>query len=156
MAEGRNYGVGGYINRPAEAAYTAITDGLVVQINASGEVILALNTGNVYGIANRSSQDKVARTAGITQFLTGVAITGGVPILKSGIVELELGSTNVTIAIGDRIVVHADDDGTVNGAADETAVADKYLTVGYAESAVAQDVGGKVLVNLTIAVGNAP
>lgn len=156
MGEGRDYSVGAYINRPLEAATSLIVDGLVLSINASGEVILCTNTAQVYGVANRSTQDKVARTAGITQFLNGAALDGGVPVLRSGIVELQLGSTNIAIAIGDRIILHADDDGTVEGAAAIAAVADLGLTVGYAESVVAMDAGGKVLVSLSILKGTAP
>jgi len=156
MAEGRDYSVGGYIARPLEAATTLLTDGLVLEIDASGDCILATNTGRVYGVANRSTQNKVSRIVGLTTFDTGALKTGGISVLKSGIVELQLGSTNLAIKVGDRIVVHADDDGTVNGAVDEATVADKYLTVGYAESVVAVNAGGVVLVNLTIALGGAP
>lgn len=156
MAEGRNYEVGQYIARPLEAATSLTSDGLVLEINASGEVILATNTGRVYGVATRSTQNKITRITGQTTYDTGADKAGGVAVMKSGIVELTLGSTNLAIDIGDRIVVHADDNGTVNGAVDEAAVADKYLTVGYAESAVALNAGGKVLVNLTIALGGAP
>lgn len=156
MAEGRDYAVGGYINRPLLAATSLTLDHLVLAIDANGDVDRALNTENVYGVASRSTQDKVARTAGITQYLTGANLDGGVAVIKSGIVELPLGSTNLAIKVGDRIVVHADDNGTVNGAADEALVADKYLTVGYAEEVVALDAGGTVLVNLTMALGGAP
>ncbi len=156
MGEGRDYSVGAYINRPLLSTASLIVDGLVLAINASGEVILCTNTTQVYGVANRSTQDKVARTAGITQFLTGANLDGGVPVLRSGIVELQLGSDNIAIAIGDRIICHADDDGTVNGAAAIAAVADLGLTVGYAESVVAMDAGGKVLVSLSILKGTAP
>ncbi len=156
MGEGRDYGVGGYINRPLEATASLITDGLVVDIDVNGDLILAVNTGRPYGVASRSTQNKVARTAGITSFDTGADRDGGVAVMKSGIVELTLGSTNLAIKVGDRIVVHADDDGTVNGAIDIAAVADILLTVGYAESVVAVNAGGKVLVNLKLELGGAP
>ncbi len=156
MGEGRNYGVGGYINRPLEAAVKLLTDGLVVSIDASGDLILCTNTATPYGIASRSTQNKVARTAGITSFDTGAERDGGVAVMKSGIVELQLGSDNVAIKVGDRIICHADDDGTVNGGSAIAAVADILLTVGYAESVVAMDAGGVVLVNLKLEAGGAP
>lgn len=156
MGEGRDFGVGGYINRPLEAAVSIITDGIVMSIDANGDLILCTNTAEPYGIASRSTQNKVARTAGITSFDTGAQRDGGVPIMKSGIVELQLGSTNLAIKVGDRIVCHADDDGTVNGAIAIAAIADILLTVGYAESVVGVDVGGKVLVNLRLELGGAP
>ena len=156
MGEGRDYAIGGYINRPLIAAETLTKDHLVLSIDANGDVLKCVNTLPAYGIASRSTQDKVARTAGITSFDIGSALDGGISIMKSGIVELELGSTNLAIKVGDRIVCHADDDGTVNGAAVIALVADIGLTVGYAESVVALNVGGKVLVNLTIQRGGAP
>lgn len=156
MAEGRDYKVGGYINRPLEDTASLITDGLVVSIDANGDVILCTNTATPYGIASRSTQNKVARTAGITSFDTGAERDGGVAIMKSGIIELQLGSDNIAIKVGDRIICHADDDGTVNGASAIAAVADILLTVGYAESVVATDAGGKVLVNLNLELGGAP
>lgn len=156
MGEGRDFGVGGYIVRPLEAATKIIVDGLVLSIDASGDLILCTNTATPYAIANRSTQNKVARTAGIIIFDDGAARDGGVAVHKSGIVELQLGSTNIAIKIGDRIICHADDDGTVNGAAAISIVGDIILTVGYAESVVGTDVGGKVLVNLRLEGGNAP
>lgn len=156
MAEGRDYKVGGYIARPLEAATSLNTDGLVLEIDASGDCILATSTGRVYGVASRSTQNKIQRIVGITAYDTGADKAGGISVMKSGIVELQLGSTNLAIKVGDRIVVHADNNGTVNGAVDEAVVADKYLTVGYAESVVALNAGGTVLVNLTIALGGAP
>lgn len=156
MGEGRDFGVGGYIVRPLEAATKLIVDGLVLSIDASGDLILCTNTATPYAIANRSTQNKVARTAGIVSFDTGAERDGGMPVHKSGIVELQLGSDNIAIKIGDRIICHADDDGTVNGTTAAASVADILLTVGYAESVVATDAGGVVLVNLTLPGGNAP
>ncbi len=156
MAEGRDYAVGGYIARPLEAAVTLLTDGLVLSIDANGDCILCTNTATPYGIANRSTQNKVSRIVGLTTFDTGALKTGGISVLKSGIVELTLGSDNVAIKVGDRIICHADDDGTVNGASAIAAVADILLTVGYAESVVAMDAGGVVLVNLRLESGGAP
>ena len=71
MGEGRDFGVGGYIVRPLEATVSLIVDGLVLSIDASGDLILCTNTATPYAIANRSTQNKVARTAGITSFDTG-------------------------------------------------------------------------------------
>jgi len=155
MAEGRDRSIGKLFTRKLEAATSLTKDHLVLSVNASGEVILCTNTATPYAISNRSTQNKVARTAGITSFNAGSAIDAEIALLRSGWVELELGSTNLAIAIGDRIVCHADDDGTVNGAAAEAAHADSILTVGFAEEAIAANAGGKVLVALKLHVGDA-
>jgi len=154
MAEGRDYNVGQYLARPLLSTVSLTKDHLVLEIDTNGKLILATNTGTPYAIASKSTQDKVARTAGITQFVTGP--TADIAVFRSGIAELELGSTNLAIKVGDRIVVHADDDGTVNGAADEASVADILLTVGFAEEVIAVNAGGKVLVALKLPMGVSP
>ena len=159
MPEGRTKAIGeGYINRKLAAGVSLVKDNLVVEIDGSGELILGTNTGTPYGIAARSSQNKLARVAGISQFDAAVSV----PLIRSGIVDLPLGSTNVAIAIGDRIVVHADDDGTVDGAGAEdttsaaTLLNDQKLTVGFAEEVKAMDAGGTVRVALKLYKGDAP
>ncbi len=156
MGEGRAFNVGQMIVRPLEAAVKLLVDALVLSIDANGDLILCTNTATPYAIANRSTQDKVARTAGIVQFNTGAQTPGGVPVYRSGIVDLPLGSDNIAIKIGDRIICHADDDGTVNGAAAEGSVADILLTVGFAEEVKATDEGGTVLTSLKLPNGGAP
>lgn len=156
MAEGRDFNVGQMIVRPLEAAVTLTKDALVLAIDASGDLILCDNTTTPYAIANRSTQDKVARTAGIVQYNNGAQTPGGVPVYRSGLAALPLGSTNIAIKIGDRIIVHADDDGTVNGGSAEASVADILLTVGFAEEVVSSNAGGTVLTALKLPFGGAP
>lgn len=158
MGEGRDYSVGKLIARPLLSTASLTKDHLVLEIDANGFVFPCTNTGKIYAVANRSTQDKVARVAGITQYLTGAQQGTGsfIQCLRSGLIELQLGSTNIAIKVGDRIIAHADDNGTVNGAADETLVADKYLTIGYAEEVKGSNVGGTVLVSLAIAEGGGP
>lgn len=163
MGEGRDYKIGKYITRPLIAAETLTKDHLVLSIDANGDVLKCTNTALPYAIATRSTQDKVARTAGLVLYKTGTQLEGAeIPMFKSGIAELPLGSDNLAIKVGDRIVVHADDDGTVNGAVAEdttsaaTLFADQELTVGYAEEVVALNAGGTVLVALKLYKGDAP
>ena len=156
MGEGRSFNIGQMIVRPLEAAVVLTKDALVLSIDASGDLILCVNTVTPYAIANRSTQDKVARTAGIVQFNTGAQTPGGIPVYRSGITELQLGSTNIAIKIGDRIICHADDDGTVNGASAEGSVADILLTVGFAEEVRGTDEGGTILTSLKLPFGGAP
>lgn len=155
MAAGRDRSVGKNFTRKLEAATSIVKDHIVVSINSSGEVILATNTSNPYAITYRSTQDKFQQSVGKTTFNTGADIEAEIALLRSGWVELELGSTNIAIAIGDAIIVHADDDGTVNGAADPTTTAEKALVVGWAEEAKAVDVGGTILVALDLMMGGA-
>ncbi len=156
MAAGRDRSVGKNFTRKLEAATSIDKDHLVVAINASGEVILATNTADPYAITYRSTQDKFQQSVGKTTFNTGADIDAEIALFRSGFAELELGSTNLAIEIGDAIVVHSDDDGTVDGAADPTTTAEKALVVGWAESAVALNAGGKVLVALDLMRGGAP
>jgi len=155
MAAGRDRHIGKLFTRKLAAAVSLTKDNLVLDINASSELILCLNTTTPYAIGFRSTEDKFQRSVGKTAFLTGADIDAEIPVYRSGMAELNLGSTNLAIAIGDRIVVHADDDGTVNGAAAEATTADFLLTVGFAESVVATDAGGKVLVALRLPRGDA-
>ena len=155
MTEGRIKAVGGYITGQLGAAVKLTKDQLVLSRNNSGNLILATNTTVPYAIASRSTQNKVARVAGIVSFDVGAKVAP-IPMFRSGFAELQLGSTNIAIAIGTRIVVHADDDGTVNGAAAESTVAHKYLTVGYAEETVALNAGGTVKTALCLPYGGAP
>lgn len=159
MPEGRTKAIGeGYVSRKLAAGVSLSKDNLVVDIDANGELILGLDDGNHYGVAARSSQNKLARVAGISSFDAAVPV----PVIRSGIVDLPLGSTNIAIKVGDRIVVHADDNGTVNGAADEdtttaaSLLAAQKATVGFAEEVKAQDAGGTVKTALKLYKGDAP
>ncbi len=153
MAAGRDRHIGKLFTRKLAAASSLVLDNLVVSINASSEVLPATNTAIPYAIAFRSTEDKFQRSVGKVAFNTGADLDAEIPVYRSGMAELNLGSDNIAIAIGDRIIVHADDDGTVNGAAAESAVADIMLTVGFAESVVGTDAGGKVLVALRMGMG---
>ena len=156
MGEGRSYGTGGYLARNLITADKLELDNMVLSITAGGKVQLCDAGAVVYGIASRTTQNKLARVVGLTQYDTGDKISGGISVFKSGIAELPLASGNAAIAIGDRIVVGAGTPGIVNRSSAEASVSDKFLTVGYAEEAKAANSGGTVLTNLTIATGGAP
>ena len=156
MAAGRDRHIGKLFTRPLEAAVSIVKDHIVVSIDASGDLILCTNTATPYAITNRSTQDKFQSSVGKTAFLNGADLGGAeIALFRSGMAELQLGSDNIAIKVGDRIICHADDDGTVNGAAAEAAHADSILTVGFAESVVGTDAGGVVLVALKLHVGDA-
>jgi hypothetical protein len=152
MTEGRAMSVGKYLTRPLEAATKLIVDNLVLSIDSSGDLILCTNTATPYAIASRSTQKKIARTVGIVDYDVGADIAP-IPVFRSGLADLPLGSTNVAIKVGDAIYCHADDDGTVNGGSAPTDTSEQLLLVGYAEQVVGANAGGTVLTALAIRAG---
>lgn len=158
MGEGRDYSVGKYISRKLASGVSLTKDHLVVEIDASGELILGTAAGKPYAVAARSTQDKLARVAGITQHRAAVEV----PVARSGVWELPLPATHAAIKIGDRIVVGSADDGTVDvdntidTTSAATLLADLEKTVGFAEEAKAQDAGGTVLTSLSLFKGGGP
>lgn len=153
MTEGREVSINKKRSLPLEATASLVKDGLLLDMDTNGDLILALGVVPPYGVADRSTEDKVARTAGIVRFLNG-ADYGQVVTYRSGTAVLQKDAGFLAGKIGDAVVVSLTEAGHIDNAAAIVPAdfANFMLCIGYlAEDTLAG--AGEVPVDLAIVKG---
>ena len=151
----------GVIMRTLKSTSVLDEDCLVVKTDADGIVEPCDNAAVPYGVAYRSTKDRIANSVGISQNQTGAQVDGKVAVFRSGIAELPLDIDHGAINFGTAIYVGPSDNGKVVGGADPSTTAGALLLVGWAEEKIAAPAGGQrtkatVRVALALARGGAP
>jgi len=137
-----NIRASGALYRTLKSTTKIIEKHMILSADVDGVVDLATNTATPYACTTDTTKSKRKQLIGIDEYDTGADVPGKIKVIRSGLVDLSLDIDHSAIDVGDKLVVGASDDGTVDKAPDAWGTND-HLAVAVAEEKVAVAPAGK-------------
>jgi hypothetical protein len=125
------------IYRPLEAATSLDQDHIVLELDASDDLIVSAGVNAPYAVSTKSTKSKRKQLIGIDEYDVGADVPGQIKVTRSGLVDLALAIDHGALEVGDKLVADPTTaDGKVGKATDAWGTND-HLCVAVCEEVVA-------------------